>query len=219
MLFQKALVIVCCFYLTSCGTISTIYMLKENKACDPQYIYSGTILDLNFPVADIFGLFLLLDLPLSLVADTIILPYTIPMQMKYGNLTKICTDADYFIWKPDSMSGSATDEIVLKHYKIKYEKQRAGSYKEFDYDFHVRHFEEQDLNIKKAFLKTGDKLIESSALTSDRVYQTKDNTYSAHAVWNIDETVINLLGEKFDLILILEVEGKEMEYVISYRKI
>ncbi len=32
----------------------------------------------------------IIDLPLSAVADTLILPYSIPRQMEYGNITEAC---------------------------------------------------------------------------------------------------------------------------------
>ncbi|MFV1977294.1 MAG: YceK/YidQ family lipoprotein, partial [Candidatus Scalindua sp.] len=38
------------------------------------------------------GLFNYLDLPLSVIADTLLLPYTIPKQRKSGNLVESCPD-------------------------------------------------------------------------------------------------------------------------------
>ncbi|MBN50779.1 MAG: hypothetical protein CMN85_14695 [Spongiibacteraceae bacterium] len=53
-------------------------------------IYSGTILDFyvvgkDLPRGGQIGAFLFWDIPLSLVADTVILPYTLYTQIRYGS--------------------------------------------------------------------------------------------------------------------------------------
>lgn len=72
-------------HISGCATIISQSDGHDNDAlmCDPEQgfstIYSGTKLDAHclYINADNAALFCFLDLPLSLVADTIILPYTI----------------------------------------------------------------------------------------------------------------------------------------------
>jgi len=80
--------------VTGCGTIaSRIVGPHWEEYRDPPLprIYSGAILDFrgfwhpDHPGTNNVELFCLVDLPLSLVADTIILPLTIYEQNKYGD--------------------------------------------------------------------------------------------------------------------------------------
>ncbi len=76
--------------LSGCGTILTNIDLNKPKAeRDPvvrqidSRVYSGTRFDFLANAPDpgsggnIIGLFFLIDIPLSLIADTLILPYTL----------------------------------------------------------------------------------------------------------------------------------------------
>lgn len=81
--------------LVGCSTISTQYQMLDGSPADGPFqgqkidskIYSGTVYDFMAQVApsgsggNIGGLILLFDLPLSLVADTIIFPYTLSYEL------------------------------------------------------------------------------------------------------------------------------------------
>lgn len=77
--------------ISGCATgISLSLAEKETRCgsdCNVPRIYSGTAVDMCGLTADNLALFALVDLPLSLVADTLILPYTIYAQNKYGNIS------------------------------------------------------------------------------------------------------------------------------------
>ena len=66
--------------ITGCATIlslSTAYeQTKCGSDCNVPRIYSGTAVDICGLTADNLGVFAIIDLPLSLVADTLVLPYT-----------------------------------------------------------------------------------------------------------------------------------------------
>lgn len=97
--------------LSGCGTLVTQFDEEERytfpgsrQRTIPQ-IYSGTAANLVF-TKDIlfqttgtegeeqkseclfFPFYLIVDLPLSLVGDTLLLPYTIPKQIRHGNIWK-----------------------------------------------------------------------------------------------------------------------------------
>jgi len=78
--------------LQGCSTIATIAASEENFNCHPDIsiprIYSGISNDIRFLRAEQSedtGL-VIFDMPFSLVADTVALPYTIYSQIRYGNL-------------------------------------------------------------------------------------------------------------------------------------
>jgi uncharacterized protein YceK len=80
--------------LAGCSTVATTIAAATNKYdYDPRYtvprVYSGVASDVRYMRAggEDSGL-PVVDLPFSLVGDTIILPYTIVTQCKHGN---ICT--------------------------------------------------------------------------------------------------------------------------------
>ncbi len=77
--------------ISGCATgISLSTAEKETRCgsdCNVPRIYSGVAVDVCGLTADNLALFALVDLPLSLVADTIVLPYTIYAQNKYGNIS------------------------------------------------------------------------------------------------------------------------------------
>lgn len=87
LLIQLAVILLC----TSCSTIITQHQIsKHGKIENPlsegyikSKVYSGTVFNIKAQVTpeggdgNIGGLFCLIDMPLSLVADTIILPYTV----------------------------------------------------------------------------------------------------------------------------------------------
>jgi uncharacterized protein YceK len=97
--------------LSGCGTLVTQFDETERytfpgyrQRTVPQ-IYSGTAADLVYTKDIIVGttgvsvteqpseccfspFYLILDFPLSLVADTLLLPYTIPKQIRHGNISK-----------------------------------------------------------------------------------------------------------------------------------
>ncbi|MBI3563285.1 MAG: YceK/YidQ family lipoprotein [Gammaproteobacteria bacterium] len=79
--------------LSGCSTFATIAAgsNREKFDCDEKYtiprVYSGVFNDIrflrgNYPDQDV----VVLDFPFSLVADTIVLPYTAYTQAAYGNL-------------------------------------------------------------------------------------------------------------------------------------
>jgi uncharacterized protein YceK len=91
-------------YVSGCATgISLSSAEKETRCgsdCNVPRIYSGAAVDMCGLTADNLALFALVDLPLSLVADTLVLPYTVYAQNKYGDIS---------VKKPcSSINGNAT---------------------------------------------------------------------------------------------------------------
>jgi len=78
------------FFVNGCATIITVSMAENETQCSTDStiprIYSGTVLDLYGLTAENIGFFALIDLPLSCAADTMILPYSVYAQKKYGHL-------------------------------------------------------------------------------------------------------------------------------------
>lgn len=81
------------FALSGCSTFATIATGtgREKFDCDERYtiprVYSGVFNDIrflrgNYPDQGV----VVLDIPFSLIADTVALPYTIYTQIAYGNL-------------------------------------------------------------------------------------------------------------------------------------
>lgn len=75
------LLIACMTVLTGCGTITT--MSKRENVLNPTYIYKGTRAEIGLlatssevGVPGWQKVLLIIDLPLSLCADTLVLPYT-----------------------------------------------------------------------------------------------------------------------------------------------
>lgn len=92
---------VCAWLLSGCGTAASVLQMDADVARDMRKqktycqsiprIYSGLAFDfcvLNAPPdpAGVLLPFVLLDLPLSGVLDTVVLPYTIYRQASDGNL-------------------------------------------------------------------------------------------------------------------------------------
>ena len=84
---------------TGCGTMLTLTCNPEEvgpeyKHCMLPHIYSGTFYDitcqwgppLDEGPADTVKAILFYDIPFSLVADTVVLPYTVVKQVKHGNI-------------------------------------------------------------------------------------------------------------------------------------
>jgi|GEM_PF-167355 len=90
---RKTVIFSILFLLSSgCASIYTQttdpYSKEIHDCTDPEFIpniYSGVIFDVYGLPAENAGFFCLIDLPLSAVVDTIILPYTIHKQIKQGN--------------------------------------------------------------------------------------------------------------------------------------
>ena len=78
---------------TGCGTIMTRYVSPNWTPPEPRLsrIYSGTVFDFRCffhpEMHDTEGIggFCLVDVPFSIIADTVILPLTIYEQIKYGS--------------------------------------------------------------------------------------------------------------------------------------
>ena len=90
---MKLLIIMICLLLGGCSTIATVAGGTKDSGfqCDPEFtitrIYSGTSNDFRFIAGNYQDKGLVfLDLPFSLVTDTMLLPYTIYAQARYGNL-------------------------------------------------------------------------------------------------------------------------------------
>ncbi|MDD5131930.1 MAG: YceK/YidQ family lipoprotein [bacterium] len=103
--------------ISGCATIYT--QTTDNRKNEVHYgyplprVYSGTVLDFYGLGADNMGIFALCDLPLSLALDTIILPYTIPRQLKYGPLETKTKAAS-----ASNISSVGVSEIVNKGDRI-----------------------------------------------------------------------------------------------------
>ncbi|MFK7853223.1 MAG: YceK/YidQ family lipoprotein [Granulosicoccus sp.] len=92
------------FVLNGCGTIgnSVIRAFDEDTCKPPVSVYGGVILDgqiIYTTIEDGFGkhgyktpafIFAVVDMPLSAVADTLMLPVTIPVHLSYGKDSKGC---------------------------------------------------------------------------------------------------------------------------------
>jgi uncharacterized protein YceK len=85
----SAIVIISLSGCASIYTQSTDYYAKDLQDCSGYTtipnVYSGVIFDLYCLPAENAGFFCLIDLPLSVAADTLMLPYTIHKQMKQGH--------------------------------------------------------------------------------------------------------------------------------------
>ncbi|WP_353224462.1 YceK/YidQ family lipoprotein [Salinisphaera sp. C84B14] len=93
-----ALVLITCALAPGCGTMMSknAELWEQDCAQDERVslprVYSGTALDLyavgkDLPRGGQIGAFLFWDIPFSLVADTVILPYTLYGQIWHGNHT------------------------------------------------------------------------------------------------------------------------------------
>ena len=90
---MNKLLMIICLLLPGCSTVATLAVGSgdEQFHCDDQIaitrIYSGVSNDLRFLRGHYQDKGLIFhDLPFSLVADTVVLPYTICTQIKYGNI-------------------------------------------------------------------------------------------------------------------------------------
>lgn len=74
---------------SGCGTVGTVFFserLAPETPCVPR-VWSGVALDLAILRGDhVEKGIVVWDLPFSLVADTLLLPYTIIAQIRFGNL-------------------------------------------------------------------------------------------------------------------------------------
>src|SRR4051794_31776034 len=94
MKLKPLIAILCCspLLLAGCGTVAGLYG-KATGRCDgysghtiPR-VYSGVAIDMSYirdGAEDSYVL--VLDLPVSAAADTLVLPYTLWAQSKHGNL-------------------------------------------------------------------------------------------------------------------------------------
>ena len=83
--FSKIVILSACL-ISGCGTIDTLNMNSHGAGkCDPVYVYSGLRTDISATgqcISDkftysLYPCILITDIPFSLIADTIVLPYTI----------------------------------------------------------------------------------------------------------------------------------------------
>ena len=97
---KKTIMILLLLTLSGCGTIAALQ--SKNQHISPEYkfynlphVYCGTIFDIFTQFgpridkqggADTLGAIFFYDIPLSFVADTLILPYTCMEQITYGNI-------------------------------------------------------------------------------------------------------------------------------------
>jgi uncharacterized protein YceK len=79
--------------MLQCSGCATLYtQISDHNDANDAYgftvprAYSGTVLDCHALGAENIGFFALVDLPLSLVLDTILFPYTIVRQIRLGNI-------------------------------------------------------------------------------------------------------------------------------------
>jgi uncharacterized protein YceK len=78
-------------FLQGCLTVVTLHNPEERcgaKQPIPR-VYSGTRCDVHGLSADNVGVIALLDMPLSFVADTIVLPYTVYKQHQINKNKKV----------------------------------------------------------------------------------------------------------------------------------
>ena len=84
-------IIVLLFNTGGCATAISLSIAEEQTKfgsdCNVPRVYSGSDVDICGLTAENLGLFALIDLPLSFVVDTILLPYTIYSQQKYGYIS------------------------------------------------------------------------------------------------------------------------------------
>lgn len=92
MILKEIFILLCIIVLNGCASIYTqshdAYSdvkvdCSESKTI--SNIYSGFIFDLYCIPAENVGFFCLVDLPMSFIVDTVISPYTIYKQVKYGS--------------------------------------------------------------------------------------------------------------------------------------
>lgn len=98
-LFRVIVLIIAAAALNGCGTMMTLSM-EEEKIVDPcktlPRAYSGTVFDSRMIYhpehtgSNNAEFFFLIDLPLSLVLDTLVLPYTGYKQIQHGSYGSEC---------------------------------------------------------------------------------------------------------------------------------
>jgi uncharacterized protein YceK len=94
---KKILPILVPLFITGCSTATTViggangtYKIEFSRSI-PR-VYSGTANNLTYcHEGNAEDFTTLIDIPFSLAADTLMLPYTIVTQAKYGNLTNTNT--------------------------------------------------------------------------------------------------------------------------------
>jgi len=104
MLFRVLTIVLFLSCITGCGTIASLSLeedaIDQNAYSTLPRIYSGTVLDsrcIYHPhekSPNNLEAFCLIDLPISLVLDTVFLPYTAMMQIKYGSYCIDCEKKD-----------------------------------------------------------------------------------------------------------------------------
>jgi uncharacterized protein YceK len=84
------------FWLSGCGMLMSRYVIEDPyiEQVSTTRIYSGTALDISGLGADNVALFALVDLPLSLIADTVFLPVTVYEEFFSGQLQKAASNGD-----------------------------------------------------------------------------------------------------------------------------
>lgn len=89
---MKPLLCLMLLLLQGCASIYTnrySYYEAADFRCDETHsiprVYSGTVLDIYNVGAENAGFFVLLDMPFSLILDTVLLPYTAYRQYKEGD--------------------------------------------------------------------------------------------------------------------------------------
>lgn len=91
---KVGLLALCCspMLLNGCASTAAIYGDATHRAPEGENFtvpraYAGTVIDCNYLFGDDpDGLLMIFDLPLSVAADTVALPYTAVRQSTYGNL-------------------------------------------------------------------------------------------------------------------------------------
>lgn len=88
---RYALVFLLALYCSACSTTFTQLSkgYEGNKSCPDDFtipnVFSGTVFNAHCLTADNLGFLCFVDLPLSIVADTLIVPYTVYKQTRYGH--------------------------------------------------------------------------------------------------------------------------------------
>ncbi len=90
---MRSVLLILIVLLTGCSTVATISAGTDpiKFECDEKYtitrVYSGISNDIRFLRGEYSDKGVVIwDIPFSLVADTVVLPYTIYTQARYGNL-------------------------------------------------------------------------------------------------------------------------------------
>ena len=120
--FSKFIFLIFCFifFQSGCATFLTLkYWNKKekHKLSSSQFIYSGTKLEFDLII---FGhgnyfYFYLLDLPFSMVMDTVLLPVSIPLEI-FGN-KPFLKKPDSYKWKWSEIQGTMDWDSAMEKCK------------------------------------------------------------------------------------------------------